>query len=92
MDNKWQGQSQWMGMKDQTSQLSSLNNTIPANVRSLVAEQEAAIISGKLNVFAGPIKNTRGRIRVKEGSVLSDEKLLRLNWYVEGVMGSLASY
>ena len=92
MDNKWQGQSQWMGMKDQTSQLSSLNNSIPADVRHLVAEQEAAIISGKLNVFAGPIKNTRGRIRVKEGAVLSDEKLLRLNWYVEGVTGSLSSY
>lgn len=92
MDNKWKGQSEWMGMKEKTSQLSSFNNSIPADVRSLVAEQEAALISGKLKVFAGPIKNTRGRIRVKEGVVLSDEKLLRLNWYVEGVTGSLSSY
>lgn len=92
IDNNWQGQSEWMGMKDKSSQLSALNNSIPVAVRNLVAEQEAAIISGKLNVFAGPIKNTRGRIRVKEGSVLSDEKLLSLNWYVEGVIGSMPSY
>jgi basic membrane protein A len=89
---KWQGQAEWLGMDEQIPQLSSLNKSIPADVRNLVAEQQAAIISGKLNVFAGPIKNTRGRVRVKEGSVLSDEKLLRLNWYVEGVTGSMSSF
>lgn len=92
MDNKWQGQSQWMGMKDKTSQLSALNESIPKDVRDLVAQQQAAIISGELKVFAGPIKNSRGRVRVKEGDVLSDEKLLRSSWYVEGVTGSLLSY
>lgn len=92
MDDKWQGQSLWMGMKDNTSQLSALNESIPKDVRDLVAQQQAAIISGKLKVFAGPIKNARGRTRVKEGEVLSDEKLLRSNWYVEGVTGSLLSY
>lgn len=92
MDENWKEQSQWMGMKDKTSQLSALSETIPKSVRDLVTQQQAAIISGELKVFAGPIKNTRGRIRVKEGDVLSDEKLLRSNWYVEGVAGSLSSY
>jgi basic membrane lipoprotein Med (substrate-binding protein (PBP1-ABC) superfamily) len=81
-----------MGMKDKTSQLSALNESIPKDVRDLVAQQQAAIISGELKVFAGPIKNSRGRVRVKEGDVLSDEKLLRSSWYVEGVTGSLLSY
>ncbi len=92
MDNKWQGKSEWMGMEDKTSQLTSLNANIPADVKNLVATQQAAIIAGEYNVFAGPIKNTRGRMRVKEGKQLTDAKLLRMNWYVEGVTGSLPSF
>lgn len=92
IDNKWQGQSQWMGMEDNISQLSALSESIPKDVRDLVAQQQAAIISGEFKIFSGPMKNTRGRVRVKSGEILSDEKLLHLNWYVEGVTGSLLSY
>lgn len=92
INNSWQGHSEWMGMKEKTSQLSALNTSIPAEVKDWVADQEAAIISGEFKVFAGPIKNTRGRVRIKEGKQLSDAKLLRMNWYVEGVTGALLSF
>ncbi len=92
INGSWQGHSEWMGMKEKTSQLSALNHSIPAEVKDWVADQEAAIISGEFKVFAGPIKNTRGRVRIKEGKQLSDAKLLRMNWYVEGVTGALLSF
>jgi len=92
LDNKWQPGSQWTGMAESTSKLISLNQKIPANVRTLVANKQAALMAGKLDVFAGPIKNYRGRVRIKTGKSLSDDKLLRMNWYVEGVTGSLLSF
>lgn len=92
INGSWQGHSEWMGMKEKTSRLSALNHSIPAEVKDWVADQEAAIVSGEFKVFTGPIKNTRGRVRIKEGKHLSDAKLLRMNWYVEGVTGSLLSF
>ena len=92
LDNKWKAGNQWTGMAESTSKLVSINEKVPEEIRKLVADKQAGLISGEVMVFSGPIKNTRGRIRVKEGDVLSDEKLLRISWYVEGVTGSLLSY
>jgi basic membrane protein A and related proteins len=40
-------------------------------------------------VFAGPIKDQAGAVKVPAGKTLTDPELQRLNWYVEGVDGSL---
>ncbi|CCK77265.1 Basic membrane lipoprotein [Oleispira antarctica RB-8] len=92
LDNNWKSGSEWSGMAESTSKLVSLSPKIPVKIRELVANKQADIISGKFEVFAGPIKNYRGRVRIREGKKLSDDKLLRMNWYVEGVTGSLLSF
>ena len=50
---------------------------------------EQSIIDGTFHPFQGPIKNQKGELVVKAGEVLSDKELLGLNWYVEGVEGSI---
>jgi simple sugar transport system substrate-binding protein len=42
-----------------------------------------------MHAFAGPIKNQKGEVVVKEGETVSDGDLLGMNWYVEGVQGSV---
>ncbi|MBL4796941.1 MAG: BMP family ABC transporter substrate-binding protein [Oleispira sp.] len=92
LDNTWVSGSEWSGMAEQTSLLVSLSNNIPAHVKALVLAKQAELTAGKVEVFSGPIKNHRGRVRVKTGRALTDEKLLRMNWYVEGISGSLLSF
>lgn len=92
LDGNWTSSSVWTGMAESTSQLVSLNSKIPADVRELVASKQADIMANTLKIFAGPIKNHRGRVRLKEGKELSDDELLRMSWYVEGVTGSLLSF
>jgi basic membrane protein A and related proteins len=48
-----------------------------------------AIIAGELHPFAGPIHNQAGEVVVAEGEHLSDEEILRMNYYVQGIEGSL---
>jgi basic membrane lipoprotein Med (substrate-binding protein (PBP1-ABC) superfamily) len=92
LDNTWQQGSEWSGMAESTSKLVSLSQKIPADIRELVANKQAEIMAGQFKVFAGPIKNYRGRVRIKEGKQLSDDKLLRMNWYVAVVTGSRLSF
>jgi basic membrane protein A and related proteins len=40
-------------------------------------------------VFTGPLKDQSGAVKVPAGKTLTDPELQRLNWYVEGVDGSL---
>lgn len=89
LNNQWQSSSEWSGMNESTSRLVNLSNKIPALVREHVQQVQRDIVAGETQVFAGPISNHRGRTRVKEGQQLTDDELDRMNWYVNGVEGSL---
>jgi len=92
LEGSWKAGNEWSGLAEQTSLLVSISKSLPADVRKLVLEKQAALVSGQLSVFSGPVKNHRGRVRIKADHDLSDEKLLRMSWYVEGVTGSLLSF
>ena len=65
------------------------NDAIPADVQADAKAIEEGIKGGSLHPFTGPIKGQDGEMRVAEGEVLSDEALLSMDWYVEGVQGKL---
>ena len=82
----------WTGLKEGSSKLSTISPEVPGNVLQKVNLAKEQISSGELNIFAGPIKNHKGRMRVKDGKALDDEDLNRMNWYVEGIEGNLKFY
>ena len=59
------------------------------NVRNLTDTAKADIKSGKLVVFTGPIKDQKGVERVPTGMVPSDKELLGMDWFAEGVIGTI---
>ena len=79
----------WGGMKDGMNELVSINSIVPAPAKKMVEEKMAAIKSGKLAVFTGPIKGQDGSIKVAAGKSLDDKAIDSINWYVEGVEGKL---
>ncbi|MDF2758853.1 MAG: nucleoside-binding protein, partial [Thermomicrobiales bacterium] len=42
-------------------------------------------------IFTGPIADQSGEIRVPEGQSMTDEELLSMDWFVEGVQGEIPS-
>ena len=48
-----------------------------------------AIIDGKLIPFAGPLKDNAGATQIGPGAALTHEQLMAINWYVDGVDGSV---
>jgi basic membrane protein A and related proteins len=77
------------GLKEKMVVLSPLNKSVPPDVVKLFEEKKQGIIDGKLVPFAGPIKDNTGVAKVTAGAALTYEQLLALNWYVEGVDGSI---
>jgi len=85
----WKTTNVWGGMKDGMVKLAPLNPAIPADVKALVAKQEAEIIGGKLHPFAGPVVDQDGKTRVPAGKSITDEELGKMDYYVEGVASKL---
>jgi basic membrane lipoprotein Med (substrate-binding protein (PBP1-ABC) superfamily) len=89
IDGTWSAKDLWPGLKQNSSHLASINPQLSSSIVSEVNSKTAAIKDGSFNIFSGPITNHKGRLRVKTGKTLNDDKLLRMNWYVEGVIGDL---
>lgn len=89
MDGTWKSTDAWYGLKQGMVKLAPYGDAVPADVRELADQVKQSIIDGNLHPFQGPIKNQKGELVVKADEVVSDKDLLSLNWYVEGVEGSI---
>ena len=89
IDGTWKSENYWGGMSDGIVDLAPLTKNAPEGAQAKVDEMKAKIINGEFDVFDGPIKDQSGKIRVPEGSSLTDEEKLSFDWFVEGVIGTL---
>ncbi|MGN6229850.1 MAG: BMP family ABC transporter substrate-binding protein [Trinickia sp.] len=89
LDGKWKNDPVWWGLPQQAVDLENLNTAVPAAARADEKKAHDEIASGKRDVFTGPIKDQSGAVKVPAGKTLTDPELQRLNWYVEGVDGTL---
>jgi simple sugar transport system substrate-binding protein len=90
LDGTWTGnRAVRLGIKEGAVVLTPLRAAVPADVAHLFAARKAAIVAGTLLPFAGPIKDASGALRAPAGASLSVADLSSLNWYVEGVEGTI---
>ncbi|MBP5855542.1 BMP family ABC transporter substrate-binding protein [Marivibrio halodurans] len=89
LDGGWSATDTWGGLASGMVKLSPFNGNLPAEAISDAEAAIAAIESGERHAFDGPVRDQSGTVRVPEGEHLSDEGLLGMDWYVEGVQGKL---
>jgi len=85
----WQSEQLWWGMKENLVQLAEFSAKVPADVQTLVAEKAAALKTGAFHPFAGPIKDQTGKVVVPAGQTPKDGELLGMNYFVQGVQGTI---
>lgn len=90
-EGTWKSDQYWGPMSDKIVDLAPYGPMVPEDVKKLVDAKKQEIISGKVDVFSGPIKDQKGVVKVTEGQKMSDEDQLKLDWFVEGVEGSIPS-
>ena len=85
----WTSKAVWGGIKDGMIELAPLNKSIPADVAALVKKTEKSIADGTFHPFTGPIKKQDGSMAIEAGKHMSDDELLNMTYYVEGVLGTI---
>lgn len=88
MDGTWKSESSWDGLAEGILTMAPYTN-MPDDVKAIAEATEAAIISGELKPFTGPINKQDGSVWLAEGEEADDGTLLGLGFFVEGVDGDL---
>lgn len=84
----WKPTPVWGGLKDGMVQLSALNPALPAAHQAAIDAARTALLSGRTRVFAAPLTDNTGKLRLAQGA-LSDEQIASMDWFVQGVAGSV---
>ena len=90
LDGTWKSHDIWGGLSTGMLSMPPLNENVPADIRAQATQLLADVESGKVKAFAGPIVDTNGKEQVAAGKELTDDQILGLNWYVQGVEGDLS--
>lgn len=89
---QWKTEQYWGGMKDGVVDLAPIASFVPAEVRNQVEALKADFKSGSKDVFwvfRGPLKDQTGAVKVPEGKSMTADEILNMDWFVEGVEGTI---
>ena len=88
IDGTWEPIFLRCGLADGCMAMAPYGPNVPQEVKDAVAQAQADIEAGTTVVFAGPIVDQDGTVRVAEGEVLTEDLMGSVDWFVEGVVGS----
>jgi basic membrane protein A len=91
LDGTWETHEYWGGLEDDVVELAPLSPRVPDDVKATVETERNRIVSGDWDVFCGPINAQDGSEKVADGECLSDGDMLSMEWFVEGVAGTIPS-
>nr|WP_319472452.1 BMP family ABC transporter substrate-binding protein [uncultured Sphaerochaeta sp.] len=89
LDGTWESQSYWGGLEDEMIHLSPISPLVSKTVVDEVMATQDKMHDGEWDVFWGNLKDNNGAVRQKAGEKMSDEAMLTMDWFVEGVIGSV---
>lgn len=91
VDGTWAPSVYWGGIADGVVDISDFGDCVSEETKAAVNEAREKIVNGEFDVFTGEIKDQNGEVKVAEGQKLSDEELLSMMWFVEGVIGEIGA-
>jgi len=89
IDGTWKSEDIWWGLKEGLVGLAPFGKDVPADTKTLVETEKNKIVNGEWDVFSGPLKDQKGTVIIAEGTSMTDQEMLSMNWFVEGVEGEI---
>jgi basic membrane protein A len=69
--------------------LSPISPLVPEDFVAEVMKVHDKIEDGSWDVFWGSLKDNKGTVRQNAGEKMADSDMLTMDWFVEGVIGSV---
>src|SRR6056300_8028 len=89
MDGTWTSTDTWDGIGPGMVGIGEITSAVPADVKAEAEALRDAIASGEYHPFTGPLNKQDGSAWLAEGETADDGTLLGMNFYVEGIEGTI---
>jgi basic membrane lipoprotein Med (substrate-binding protein (PBP1-ABC) superfamily) len=87
MDGTWKSENLLGDLRSDYLTIAPFGPSVATEAIQRINEIKQEFISGKRQVFQGPLKDNKGVERVKPGEAWPMRNLGKMDWLVEGVMG-----
>lgn len=75
----------WGGMKSGVVDISEISDELPPQTKTMISSVKKSIIEGFYHPFTGPIKDSKGNLKIEKDTQISDEDLYDIEWFVDNV-------
>ncbi len=89
-DGSWKTSQYRAGMDGGAVTVSSFGKAVPEDVRKEALALKDKIVAKEFVVFQGPLKDRDGIERMAAGKMPDFDWMEKMNWFVEGVQGTIA--
>ena len=89
MDGTWTSVSTWDGIGAGMVGIGEISDAVPAEVKAEALALKAALADGSYHAFTGPLYKQDGSMWLAEGETADDGTLAGMNFYVEGIEGTI---
>ncbi len=83
--------SYWWGMDTEVVDIVYSPAGLPRETIQSINFMKDMIIQGIYNPFTGPLYDNKGNLKLEENLKLEPSKILTMDWFIEGVLGSIPS-
>lgn len=85
----WKSTDEWWPIGTGIIGLSPFGPEVSEAVKRLVEQRQQDLIAGRFDVFWGAIQDQSGKMRIAAGEMPPDSVLLSIDWFVEGIVGTV---
>ncbi|CUH67831.1 Purine-binding protein precursor [Thalassovita gelatinovora] len=89
IDGTWESVNTWNGIGKGMVGIGEISDAVPAEVKADALALKESIASGDYHPFTGPLNKQDGTPWLAEGEVADDGTLAGMNFYVEGIEGTI---
>ena len=89
LDGTWTSTDTWDGIGPGMVGIGEITDRVPADVKAEALALKDALASGEYHAFTGPLNKQDGSVWLAEGETPDDGTLLGMNFYVEGIEGTI---
>jgi len=82
---QWKSEEYYGNLADGFIRLAPIGDRVSSTSRRAIQARRAEIADGQFDVFAGPLTDQAGTVRVNKSETVSRDERRSMNWYVIGV-------